>query len=273
MMKALRIGTTLFFILTLVTFVLFYTKEQNNIDTTYPIIQVPDEVLEVSIDADESQLLCGVTAYDGKDGDITEKVMVESISKFTDENTCVVTYVVMDDDKHVAKSSRTLYFKDYAPPQFYLKQSLVFTLGEKVDVREIVGAVDPIDGDISDKVSIIATDYTGNTAGVFTLSLQASNSMGDIIYMDLPIYVEEKNSKAPVIELSEYLIYLKKGETPAFEDYISSITSDGRPAENYNMMISTNFNSQQAGTYSVHFDVETSAGHEGHCILTAIVEE
>ena len=270
-MRALRICTILIFTITLVLFGMFYVKERSNKDYTIPTIQIDSDVLEVSIHDPEEYLMTGVTAYDQKDGDITHKVIVESISKFTGDKTCVVTYAVMDHDKHVVKNSRTIHYSDYVSPQFYLKRPLIFRLDDKVDIREIVGAVDCVEGDISDKVTILATDYSDNTVGVFALSLQATNKLGDIIYLDLPIYVEQTSSRAPVIELSEYLIYVDVGQVPAFEDYVTKVTSDYTEVDNYNLLISTNFDSNTPGTYSVHFHVEDQSGHTGHSILTVIV--
>ena len=197
--------------------------------------------------------------------------MIESVSKFAKDRTCIVTYAVMDSDKHVAKNSRTIRYTDYTAPRFYLEKPLIFRLDESVDVRKVVGAVDCIEGDISDKVTIVATDYTDNTTGVFTLSLQATNKLGDVIFLDLPIYVEEINVRALAVELREYLIYVEKGETPSFEDYITTVSSNFIEVENYELVLSSNFDCNVPGVYSVHFNVEDSAGRTGHSVLTVIV--
>lgn len=271
MMRALRAGTALLFVITAILFCLFYMKEQGSKDYTFPSIEVDSEILNISIQDAQTRLLEGVTAYDKKDGDITSRVIIESISKFSKDRTCVVTYAVMDSDKHVVKNSRTIRYTDYTAPQFYLEKPLIFRLDERVDIRQMVGAVDCIEGDISDKVTIVATDYTDNTAGIFTLSLQATNKLGDIIFLDIPIYVEEINVRALTVELEEYLIYVKKGETPDFKDYITSVSSNFVEIANYELLLSTNFDCNIPGTYSVHFHVEDSAGRTGHSILTVVV--
>lgn len=271
MMRALRIVTVLVFLMTSVLFGMFYVKEQGSKDYTYPTIQIESESLDISIHDTADRLMQGVTAYDKKDGDLTYKVIIESVSKFTKDNTCIVTYAVMDSDKHVVKNSRTIRYTDYAAPTFYLKRPMIFAVDEQVDIHKIVGAVDCIEGDISEKVTILATDYVGNTAGVFSISLQATNSLGDIIYLDLPIYVEEKNSYAPVIELNTYLVYLDIGEYPAFEKYVTSVTTNSVQMDSYNMLISSNVDSNTPGTYTVHFHVEDASGRVGHSVLTVIV--
>lgn len=271
MMRALRVGTVLVFVITTILFCLFYLGEKGSKDYTIPSIEIPSGVLDVSIHSAQTLLLDGVTANDKKDGDITSKIIIESISKFYKDRTCVVTFAVMDSDKHVAKNSRTIRYTDYTEPEFYLVKPLIFRLDESVDVRKMVGATDCIEGDISEKVTIVATDYTDNTPGVFTLSLQATNKLGDVIFLDLPIYVEEINVRALAVELREYLVYVEKGAELNFEEYITSVSSNFVEIENYDLLVSTNFDSNVPGTYSVHFNVEDSAGRSGHSVLTVVV--
>ena len=271
MIRVLRVVTVLVFVITTVLFGMFYVQEQNLRDDTVPSIQIPSDILDVSIQDTNVQLLEGVTAYDEKDGDITSKIVIEAISKFSKDRTCLVTYAVVDSDKHVAKSNRTIRYMDYTAPEFYLEKPLIFKLGDKVDVRNMVGAVDCIEGDISEKVTIVATDFTDNTAGVFTLSLQATNKLGDVIYLDLPIYVEEINVRALTVELTDYLIYIEKGEMPDFSGYLKSVSSNFVESTEYELFLSSNFDCNTPGTYSVHFTVEDTAGRTGYSVLTVVV--
>ncbi|MEE1066373.1 MAG: DUF5011 domain-containing protein [Acutalibacteraceae bacterium] len=275
MIKLLQKITVALFVLTLVAFIVFSVIEKVTTDTTLPEITVDSEVLEISVKDKKSDLLKGVTATDGKDGDITDKVCVEYVSKFIEPGVCTVTYAVTDSDKHVAKKTRTLRYTDYTTPEFYMKRALVYGVGEALDLRSAVGARDCIDGDISDKVTILATDYVENTAGVFTASLSVTNSMGDSIYLDVTVHVEGNETMAPEIQLKKTLIYIKKGETPVFEDYLGDVTVNGvlmKPSD-IQLLISTNFDPEQEGTYNVHYYITTQDGYEGHSILTVVVEE
>lgn len=243
MIKLLQKITVALFVVTLVAFIVFSVIEKVTTDTTLPEITVDSEVLEISVKDKKSDLLKGVTATDGKDGDITDKVCVEYVSKFIEPGVCTVTYAVTDSDKHVAKKTRTLRYTDYTTPEFYMKRALVYGVGEALDLRSAVGARDCIDGDISDKVTILATDYVENTAGVFTASLSVTNSMGDSIYLDVTVHVEGNETMAPEIQLKKTLIYIKKGETPVFEDYLGDVTINGvlmKPSD-IQLLISTNF--------------------------------
>ena len=273
MIKLLRKIILVLFVIVFAAFVAFTVLDKLNTDTTTPIITVPQDTLKVSINDSEEKLLEGVTATDGKDGDITQNIIIESISKFIRPGVCTITYAVTDNDNHVAKATRTLEYTDYTSPEFYMRRVLVYSVEEDLDIHAAVGARDCIDGDISDKVTIVATDYVENTAGVFNVSLQVSNSMGDTIFLDITVHVEGNETMAPEIALKKSLIYIKKGEKPDFEDYIQEVTIDGVVMTDYGMLISTNFNSEIPGTYNVHYYITTTTGYEGHSILTVVVEE
>lgn len=270
-MKYLRIGVSLMCVLSLAVFAVFYVKEQQK-DTTYPEITIDGEIIDISLKMTEQELFKGVTAYDEKDGDITDKLIVESVSKFIEEGVCVVTYSVCDDDNHATSATRKIRFVDYTDPVFVIKQSLVFGLGEKINLAAYIGAYDCIDGDISDRVIITATDYNTNEEGVFNISLKATNSMGDSIYMELPVYIEERSYSAPQIELSDYIVYAKAGEEIDLREYIISAI-DKEDQAGMKVLIDTNYKPNVPGVYEAHYETTDSDGKEGHAVLTIIVQE
>lgn len=275
MVKLLQRLTLVLFVLVLAAFIGFSIVERLTTDMTLPYITVESDVIEISVKDKKEVLLSGVTAYDEKDGDISDRVLIESVSKFIEPGVCSVTYAVSDSDKHVAKQTRTVRYTDYTPPEFYMKRALVYGVDEALDIRAAVGARDSIDGDISDRVSIVTTDYVKNTIGVFTVSLQVSNSMGDTIYLDVTVHVEGNETMAPQIQLKKSLIYIKKGEEPNFEDYLGDVTVNGvlLKKDEIQLLISTNFDSEETGTYNVHYYISTNEGYEGHSIMTVVVEE
>lgn len=272
-MKILRRVTQILFVFTLCAFLGFTFHAKKTVDMTYPVIKVPSAQIEVSIASAEEELLRDVTAYDEKDGDLTDSIIIESFSQFIDNGVYTVTYAVADSDCHVSKASRTVRYTDYTSPKFYLTRPLVFNVGEKVDFKNVVGAVDCLDGDISDKVTFLASDYTSTTAGVYTLSVQATNSRGDMIYMDLPVYVEQNSQLAPKISLKKAIMYAPKGMEFDWNVYVAGVTNNGKPAEDYKVEISTDYDSNTPGMYSVHYYVTNDSGYTGHMILTVVVEE
>ena len=272
-MKLLRWMTCILFLVVLAGFVsmrVFLTLTE---DTSQPVISVPEGVLEVSIHADDADLLAGVTAHDEKDGDLTALVVVESISAFIGEDTCMVMYAVADGDRHVAKATRLLRYTDYTPPHIYLNRPLVFAVGERVDFREMVGAVDCIDGDISDSITFVASDYTSANAGVYTLSVQVASSRGDNQYYDFPVFVEATTPLAPEIRLRENLIYLPVGAQPDFASYVEGVYQKGELLPGVETLINTDCDPLVPGLYTVQYFAAAPSGAVGHTVLTVIVEE
>ena len=225
-MKILRLCVLSLFIVVLIISVIFHFQ-QMRVDKTVPTITVEGDVLEVSLDVTNEELLKGVSAHDEKDGDISDKVIVESISRFTSPGVSLVRYAVCDNDNHVAFATRTIIYSNYTAPRFNLTDSLVFSISQNINIRDILGAVDSIDGDISDKVIITANDYTANIPGVYYISAKVANSKGDIITHQFPVYVEERSLSAPQIELEKYIAYLEVGEDFDIEGNILSALGTG----------------------------------------------
>ena len=57
-------------------------------------------------DMDTSLLTAGMTATDNKDGDMTDRIVIEKILENKEKNVAVVYYAVCDYDGNVAKASR-----------------------------------------------------------------------------------------------------------------------------------------------------------------------
>lgn len=57
-------------------------------------------------DMDTSLLTAGMTATDNKDGDMTDRIVIEKILENKERNVAVVYYAVCDYDGNVAKASR-----------------------------------------------------------------------------------------------------------------------------------------------------------------------
>ena len=111
-MKLLRLCVTLLFIIVLAVFIIFQFQ-QIKTDKTLPKITVAEGILDVTIDVTTEKLLEGVTAYDEKDGDLTDKIVVESISRFTEPGISIVKYAVCDSNNHVSFATRTIRYTNY----------------------------------------------------------------------------------------------------------------------------------------------------------------
>ncbi|MGM9642192.1 MAG: immunoglobulin-like domain-containing protein [Eubacteriales bacterium] len=271
-MKILRASVLVLFSVTLVLFCFFKVGQQNT-DKTYPVITVADEMLNVSISATKDDLLVGVTAYDAKDGDLTDKIIVESISRFTEIGVCIVEYAVCDSDNHTASATRKITYVDYERPRFTLSGSLVFGVSQVADVRKLLGATCSIDGDISNRVIITADEYSTSVAGAYKILARVTNSKGDVTSIELPVYIEERSLSAPKFELGQYLTYLKVGDSFDIDaNMISCRDYDGNDIS-AEIITDTNLDLSKPGVYEIHYRVNDSLGRASHAVTTVIVEE
>lgn len=98
-MRIVRTALIIVFILSLGTFGISELLEMQNQDTTLPEITSDREVLEISCDYTEEDLLAGLSAYDETDGDLTSQIIPGSFSRFIEDGVCNLTYVVFDSDQ------------------------------------------------------------------------------------------------------------------------------------------------------------------------------
>lgn len=271
-MKILRYSVFILFLITLCAFVWFNITQLSE-DDTFPSITIDKENLEVSITATTADLMAGVHAYDEKDGDITNKVIIESISRFTEPGVSIIKYAVCDNDNHVASASRKILYTDYTSPRFTLSDSLVFGVSQNINIRQLLGAVDSIEGDISNKVIITASDYSSSTTGVYYISAKVTNSKGDMISLQLPVYVEELSLSAPEVVLENYLLYRQVGDEFDIMENLISATDFQQNDLTAQVQIDTNLSFDKPGIYEVHYRVSDAFERKGHAILTVIVEE
>ncbi len=194
-------------------------------DTKPPQITMDSQILDVSVGADETALLAGVTAKDDKDGDVTSGILVEKISSLKSDHTATVTYAAFDSAGNVAKATRTVCYTDYQAPRFYQVKALTLVANSVVDIVKYMGAEDQIDGDISNQIKgTLLSNVDGlNNPGIYELEFRVSNSMSDTAYIRLPVEVYPSGSYNANVELSEYLVYTKVGEAFRPEAYLENL--------------------------------------------------
>ncbi len=271
-MRVLRWLIMVAFVITTALFVIFYVGERVTTDNTIPVITVEEELIEVSFNATDEELLQGVTAYDEKDKDLTDRIIVESVSKFLENGVCKVVYAVCDNDNNVANATRKIKYKNYESPKFTVHESLCYSIYDKINISNAIRANDCIDGDISRSIIVTSEDLVGSVAGVFNIDVSVTNSKGDTSNLKLPLVIEDRSLSAPVIELSEYLIYAEVGEEIDFASFLVGVKSniqDDIPLDS--VRIETKADMTVEGIYSVHYYVTDIKGAQGHSILNVIV--
>ncbi len=271
-MKPFKIIVVIAFMFISIASLAVYISERIGEDNTIPQINVEGEMIEVSLKATDEELLKGVTAYDEKDKDLTEKIIIESISGFTEKGVSKVTYAVCDSDNNVAKASRKIRFKGYESPKFKVTGNLCFSLYEHIDISEIIEAHDSIEGNITGSIIITSNNYLGSNAGAYSVDVSVTNSKGDTSTIQLPLIVEDRPISVPEIELSEYLVYVKKGTSIDFNEYLIDAIQEEKSLKN-KVTLESNVDFNKPGTYHVHYYVTDANDLRGHSVLTIIVEE
>jgi hypothetical protein len=272
-MRILRVVAVLLFVFTTALYGYFFVTEKLKTDETIPVITLQEDVLEVDIDATNEDLLRGVSAHDEKDGDITNKVIVESLSNFIEPGLCRVTYAVCDSNNHVATATRKVRYVGYESPKFSLEEDMCYSIYERLDLKDNITATDCIEGDISDNIVISSEDYSGAIEGVFTIQATVTNRKGDTSVVDMKLFVEDLDLSAPEIELTDYLIYMEptKKEIDFKKFIVGAEDEKGNDLTDDVIVQKGKIDTSKPGTYAVHYRVTDKNNIEGHSVLTIVV--
>ncbi len=230
-MRKLRLLLLVFFLVVFAVFMATNIHEYLTSDYTAPVISAEEDVLHVSVSANEEDLLTGMTATDNLDGDVSDSLVVVSLSKFVAKNMRHINYAAFDQNNNVGTYSRDVIYTDYHPPRFVLTEPLRFVSGNtSYDYLRNLRAIDALDGNITSQVKITFGDF--NTASesisVQKIILQVTNSAGDTVSMTFNVSFEDYESysrAAPA--LTDYIIYVKKGEKPDLRSYLDGIWTAG----------------------------------------------
>ena len=239
-------------------------------DTKAPKIEINTERVEVSVLDPKSALLQGVTAMDNVDGDVTESVVVESISLLNRDGTISVSYAAFDSTGNVAKATREAKYTDYESPKLTLSGPLLYSYGSNFDVLSTVGATDMIDGDIQHRVRATALEEDSIAAlGTHQVRFQVNNSLGDTMALELPVEVYASDTYNAGLTLTEYLIYLPVGANFNPTSYLGDFTLRGETTNlrnglpgNYTLRTKGEVQTQQPGVYCMEYRVTYTVRNE-----------
>lgn len=216
-MRKLRNFSIILFLISAALFAYFQAREMSLQDRNGPEITVSKPSVSVSINDPEEKLLEGITAFDKRDGDVTDSLVVENISTFLRPGTRIVRYAAFDQDMHVSRAEREMTYTDYRAPEFSITKPLVFTPGD-TELLKNVEVSDCLDGDLSDSVKILSdTELLVDVPGEYEVRLQASNSAGDVAELPVVMRIQQAQSNMPQILLDNYVVYLNPGEE--FDQY------------------------------------------------------
>ena len=229
--------------------------------------------IEASVNVTDEELLSFITASDTQDGDLTAKVVVSRKNFFVEEDTTIITFAVSDSDNNVATLRKKLHFNDYKPPEIILNNDFVFPSGYTFDLAYYVKANDVIDGDISQFVKLISSEFI-NTVGTYPVNLKVSNSFADSTDITVNAIVTEKYSFNTRIYLSTYITYVDVGAELDYKSFITDIKDkENRRYDIDDVTIdSSAVNTATPGVYDVFYRITRGQGlNEEEISMTRLV--
>lgn len=270
-MRYLRLAVICLFVCSLGFFIWANLHHYSSVNMDKPSITSDTELLEVSVSDDPAALLEGLSAQDATDGDLTDQIMVASISHFIEPNVVNVKYVVFDAHHNAATLTRRVCYTDYESPRFSLESPAVFMRGSNFDLLNRIKVEDCIDGDISEQIRVITNMVNIYSAGVYPVSLEVTNSCGDISQLTLWVTVLDQENTAS-IALRQYIVYAQKGAAFDPYSYITSVTdSTGMNLPKENVLVKGSVDMNTPGTYRLEYSY-TDALVTAQTALTVVVE-
>ena len=286
-MKQLRIALLVFFLATAAVFSYVYIQRRFTADRTAPYITADTDYITATISATDEDLLAGMKAFDDRDGEVTDRLVVVSKSKFISKGTVHVRYAAFDSNRNVGLYTRELTYVDYVSPRFHLYSPLRFASGASgYDCLDYVTAEDCLDGNITQQIKISfgkTTTVDGETT-TQTVNLQVTNRSGDTSTLELPLTKEDFVTYSRLCPaLKEYVVYVPKGGRIDLRSYLSGIWSAGKVRgfddsdfDPYHdiTIVSTGLDLNKAGVYTVTYKLARSTGEQlGTTDLIVIVED
>lgn len=273
-MRWIRTFIILFFILAAAVFGISRVQEFRERDETIPVITSDREILEIPCDYTQEQLTEGLTAYDEKDGDLTDEIVAGNFSRFLSPGLCNVTYVVFDSSDQPGTLTRQVRFSDYHSPEFTLSEPLVFEegRGSYSVVMERLGAQDLLDGDLSEWIVQTDTDANYQREGDYHIQAEVENSYGDTSSVSLPVHVVKSGSQSVRIGLTSWILYLEQGGAVSPADYIGEVSgADGSRIDAGQVTWESSVDTQTPGVYEIHYTVSDGQGQTGETWMTVVV--
>lgn len=284
-MKKRNLILTILLAVCLVLFGLFWAYNRVRTDNTAPKITIdqPEQIPEISVQDPQDAMLQGISAWDSRDGDVTDRMIVEKITKLDASGQVQVTYAAFDKSGNVAKAQRIFRYTDYEGPRFSLTAPLIFTKGTQYDPLANMQANDLRDGDIRHRIKTTVMDSTAlNDEGNHNIQFRVTNSLGDTESLILPVEVVASGHYSAQVELTDYLIYLPAGSSFRAEDYLKTFAYGAQKFELENgvpdelrLWLLGSVDTHTPGIYTVSYTMAFAGGNtnaQGYTKLIVVVE-
>ena len=271
-MRYLQIVAAIILVLSLLFAGWVHNRYYSSLNMDYPEISNASELLQLSVQDPPDAIFQGLQARDATDGDLTDQIMVASVSHFLELGTVSVKYVVFDRHNNSATLTRRVHYTDYTAPVFSLEKAPVYTVGSSFDLLDHIRAEDCLDGDISDRIRVISNMVNNFSVGNYPVVLEVSNSCGDTAQITLWVTYLNKASTANV-KLHKYIVYVQQGDDFDPHQWLAAVTDNNAAAlDEKNIEIQGNLDTNRPGCYQLVYSYNDGK-RTGQSPLTVVVSE
>ena len=181
-MKKMRIASVILLLVSIGIFTIFQIYSKMVQDNESPKVTCETQELTVSVAATEEELMQGVSAVDNRSGDVSDTLVIESLSDFTEEGKRIATYAAVDESMNVGRCERTIVYEDYQAPVFQMSEPLSYPIGQSVNVLAGITASSVLDGDLTSKIKYsIESSVDTSTPGNYPVEFSVMDSAGKIV--------------------------------------------------------------------------------------------
>ncbi|MBC1230975.1 DUF5011 domain-containing protein [Listeria booriae] len=229
-----------------------------------PTFTTSDVYLKVG---DKFNPYAGITANDTEDGDLTDRIDIESSDvDMTQPGTYAVEYSVTDSDNNTTKITRHVYVRTNDKPVIHASDQ-TFKAGASFDPLAGMSASDTEDGDITANVTVTANDVDANQAGTYHVTYSVTDSDDNTTTKTVTITV--LTNEKPVITAADITQKAHRSVDP-MAGVTASDLEDGDLTANIKI-IANDINIDVPGEYHVTYSVLDSDGNETEKTITVTI--
>ncbi|QWG42478.1 DUF5011 domain-containing protein (plasmid) [Bacillus mycoides] len=217
--------------------------------------------------------MAGVSAYDSKDGDITDKINIVGEVDLFEPGTYNLDYTVANSRGFSVIKQVSVWVKRGEKPILRLPYKVSINVGDNFDPMAGVSATDEEDGDITSKIKVDGNVDTSKP-GTYEVTYTVTNSKGLTIVRKQPVKVKETEgtkNEAPVLTVP-FTTTLHVGEE---FDPMAGVSATDKEDGNLTNKVKYkgNVDTSKPGKYIVEYWVVDSKGVNATATQTVIVKE
>lgn len=269
--KAAVIIITVLNIILIAVCVLFYTR----LDRTAPKLEFQSSDVVYRAGMNPEELMTGITAYDDRDGNITDRIVIEKTIENKEDNTAVIFYAASDKSGNVAKASR-VFPAVYADGNDENISDQFMEAGIDAELSESGLSENSVEGEENGEMTETPTPDPSESPSASPTPEPTETPTPTREPESTPEPVREvkptADPSAPVLTLKQSEIKVNAGEGPAWVNVIGTLKDD---KDNYETLFQnlhvSKYDGSKAGSYSVTVYVEDSDGNRSKDVPLTIV--